>query len=110
MLDINGNRITITHGDTLTLTVLLKKDGEIYEPEPGDVIRFAISQGFKGGSGYELKLVKQIPINDLTFTITADEMSRLDTRTYNYDVEVTHSDGCVDTVLISTITLTNEVE
>lgn len=58
MLTIDGNNnITLTRGDTLTLTVELTKDGETYTPEEGDVIRFALSKGYLGEPGYEFKAV-----------------------------------------------------
>ena len=74
MLNIDGNNnITLTRGDTLTLTVELMKDGETYTPEAGDVIRFALSKGFLGEPGYEFKLDKVIPNDTLTFTLTSAE-------------------------------------
>ena len=44
MLNIDGNnKITLTRGDTLTLTLeLTGTDGNPYEPEEGDSLRFAI--------------------------------------------------------------------
>lgn len=110
MLTIDGNNnITLTRGDTLTLTVELTKDGETYTPEEGDVIRFALSKGYLGEPGYEFKLDKTIPNDTLTFTLTAAE-TLLDYRSYNYDIQVTHSDGCVDTFISAKLTITGEVK
>lgn len=121
MLIIDNNQnITITRGDTLTLTVSLLHEVdpvppatqptiEPYVPEEGDVIRFAVSKGYKAQPGYELKLSKDIPHDTLTFTCSSTETS-LDYRTYNYDVEITHPDGCVDTFISAKLTITGEVE
>ena len=110
MLNIDGkNNITLTRGDTLTLTVELMKDGEAYTPEQGDVIRFALSKGYVGEPGYEFKLDKTIPNDTLTFTLTSEETA-LDYRSYNYDIQVTHSDGCVDTFISAKLTITGEVK
>ena len=110
MLTIDGNNnITLTRGDTLTLTVELTKDGETYTPEEGDVIRFALSKGYLGEPGYEFKFEKIIPHDTLTFTLTAAE-TLLDYRSYNYDIQVTHSDGCVDTFISARLTITGEVK
>lgn len=121
MLKIDGNNnITLTRGDTLTLTVTLMHEVdpvppateptiEPYTPEEGDVIRFAVSKGYKTEPGYELKLSKDIPNDTLTFTCSSTETA-LDYRTYNYDVEVTHADGCVDTFISAKLTITGEVK
>lgn len=110
MLNIDGNNnITLTRGDTLTLTVELTKDGEAYTPAEGDVIRFALSKGFLGEPGYEFKLDKTIPNDTLTFTLDSAETA-LDYRSYYYDIQVTHGDGCVDTFISAKMTITGEVK
>lgn len=121
MLSIdNNNNISLTRGDTLTLTVSLLHEVdpvppatqptiEPYTPVEGDVIRFAVSKGYKTEPGYELKLSKVIPHDTLTFTCSSTETS-LDYRTYNYDVEITHPDGCVDTFISAKLTITGEVK
>lgn len=110
MLNIDGNNnITLTRGDTLTLTVGLIKDGETYTPAEGDEIRFALAKGYLGEPGYEFKVSKTIPHDTLTFTLTSEETA-LDYRSYNYDVEVTHGDGCVDTFISAKLTITGEVK
>ena len=121
MLKIDGNNnITLTRGDTLTLTVTLLHEVEPvppateptiepYVPEQDDVIRFAVSKGYKGEPNYELKLSKVIPHDTLTFTCSSSETT-LDYKTYNYDVEITHGDGCVDTFISGRLTITGEVK
>lgn len=110
MLTIDGNNnITLTRGDTLTLTVELTKDGETYTPEEGDVIRFALSKGYLGEPGYEFKFEKIIPHDTLTFTCSSVETT-LDYRSYNYDIQVTHPDNCVDTFISAKMQITGEVK
>ena len=121
MLKIDGNNnITLTREDTLTLTVTLLHEVdpvppateptiEPYVPVEGDVIRFAVSKGYKGEPGYELKFSKVIPHDTLTFTASSTETS-LEYRTYNYDVELTHTDGCVDTFISGKITIVGEAK
>jgi len=121
MYTIDGNNnITLTRGDTLTLTVSLMHEVdpippettptiEPYVPEEGDEIRFAVSKGYKTEPGYELKLSKTIPNDTLTFTCSSSETS-LDYRTYNYDVEITHADGCVDTFISGRLTIVGEAK
>lgn len=112
MLTIDkSNNITLTRGNTLTLTVgLFKKNGtelEPYVPTADDQIRFAVSKGYKGQANYELKLSKAIPYDTLTFTCSSEE-TELDYDIYNYDVEITHEDGCVDTFISGKLAITGE--
>lgn len=108
MLTIDkSNNITLTRGDTLTLTVSLLEDNAPYVPTEGDSIRFAVSKGYKGQSDYALKLSKTIPNDTLTFTCLSEE-TELDNAVYNYDVEITHEDGCVDTFISGNLTITGE--
>ena len=109
MLKIDGHKITLTRGDTLTLTLALKRGTQTYTPEPTDVIRFALSKGYKTEPAYELKLSKTIPNDTLTFTLSSAETA-LDYRDYNYDIEITHDDGSVDTFISSTLTIVGEVK
>lgn len=116
----NQQNITLTRGDTLTLTVALYHEVppvppateptvEPYVPEEGDVIRFAVSKGYKGEVSYELKTSKEIPHDTLTFTVAAADTA-LDYGDYYYDIEITHTDGCVDTFISGRLTITGEVK
>ena len=121
MLKIDGNNnITLTRGDTLTLTVTLMHEVdpvppateptiEPYTPEEGDVIRFALAKGYETEFGYELLITEVIPNDTLTFTLTSTQ-TQLEYRVYNYDIQVTHSGGCVDTFISAKLTITGEVE
>lgn len=115
-----NNNITLTRGDTLTLTVSLLEEVapvppateptlEPYVPTADDVIRIAISKGYKGEGGYELKISKEIPHDTLTVTFSSTEMT-LDYRDYNYDVEITHADGSVDTFISGKLLIIGEVK
>lgn len=110
MLSIDEkNNITLTRGDTLTLELsLTNTDGTAYTPAEGDVIRIAISKGYVGESFYEL--IKTAVFDDLSVTIPASETETLGSKRYNYDVEITHSSGIVDTVISATLTMLGEAE
>ena len=111
MLSIDKqNNISLTHGDTLTLTVALTKDGQTYQPEPTDAIRFALSIGYVGDKEYQLIMTKNVPIDSLTFTLSAEETEALEMRKYVYDIQITHADGAVDTVIIGRLNITGEAE
>lgn len=105
-----GNVIKVTRGDTLTLTVAMTKDGETYTPQEGEEIRFALSIGYVGQRGYNLILTKDIPLSTLTFTLSAEETQNLYLPRYNYDIQITHLNGAVDTFISSTMVMLEEVE
>lgn len=46
----------------------------------------------------------------MEITVPADETEKLNYRRYNWDIEITHGDGTVDTVMLGTLTITGEVE
>lgn len=110
MQTINGNAITLTRGDTLKATVALVLDGEPYEPLSTDVIRFALGIGFVGTMGYQLLYTQEIDHQTMEITVPAYETEKLNYRRYNWDIEITHGDGTVDTVMLGTLTITGEVE
>lgn len=109
MLIIEGNNITLTRGDSLPLTLTLTKNNEPYTPAAGDVIRFAISKGYNGQAGYKLMYQAEIDKATLAFVIPAEETSKLEYLTYNYDVELTDASGLVDTFISGELTITGEV-
>lgn len=111
MLSISGTNIKLTKGDTLTLNLALTdQQGEAYEPEQGDAIRFAVSTGYLGEHYYELHYEQNVPTDTLTFTMPASETAKLAYKEYNYDIELTHNDGCIDTVISGKLKITGEVK
>lgn len=111
MLDIKDNKIKHTRGDTLPMefTIFDKITGEPYEPAEGDTCRFAISVGYVDDEDYELILEKPVSLTELTLTLTSAE-TKIPYGTYNYDVQITHADGIVETFISSKITITGECE
>lgn len=110
MLQIKNNDIYITRGDTLTLTVGITKDGEPYDMQNGDSVRFALSKGYVGQKGYQLILTKPVPADTLTFTLSSAETQSLDSDRYNYDVQMTYANGEVDTFISAKLMMMGEVE
>ena len=109
MLTIKGHKITLTRGDSMTLKLTLKKDGDDYEIQEGDSIRFAMSKYYLGEDGYELIKEKTIPTDTLELFLSAED-TKVEPREYNYDIQMSHQDGTIDTFISSTITITKEVK
>lgn len=110
MLKIDGTTITLTRGNTLTLTVGMKKNNQTYVMQEGDNVRFAVSIGHKGDAGYKLIKVIEIPADTLTMTMTATETEALTKSMYCYDVELTYADGTVDTFISGVLYMVGESE
>ena len=108
MLTIKKTDITITKGDTMPLHIDIMDGGEPYEPMEGDTCRFALSTGYVGEKGYALILSKNVPLDTGDVVITAEETGALKYTTYNYDVELVHANGFVDTFISGTLTVTGE--
>lgn len=107
---IKKNAITHTRGDTLRAKVDLWIDDETpYIPESGDSIRFALKHPLlkekEGDPGYK-EYVDQdpiftvpIPSDTLILHIEPEKTKNLGFGKYEYDIEITYSDGTVDTFI-----------
>lgn len=104
--------ITMTRGDTFIRTLKLTKNGEDYTPNEYDVIRFAMSNVYKGKTGYELLIEKIIDNNTLEWIIDASDTADLPYGKYYYDLQITYGQtGYVETFADKkTLRLTEEVE
>lgn len=111
MLEIKNNKINVTRGDSLPLEISIfdKITKEPYETQEGDTCRFAISIGYKGDEDYELILEKPVSMAERTLMLSPEDTT-LPYDTYNYDVEITHLDGTVETFISSKITITGECD
>lgn len=111
MVEINGSRIIMTRGDTFTAEVeIYKKNGDPYECQEGDRVRFAMKSRNKNGCGQVL-MIKEIPISTLILQLDPEDTEPFDYGTYGYDIELTQANGVVDTFIAeATIELRWEAE
>lgn len=113
---INGNKITMTRGDTLRVTVGMFRDGEEYTPSVGDTLRFALkTPKFKDNGGNykddEPLILKDIPISTRLLSLDPEDTKSLKFGKYVYDIQITFADGTVDTFITTEdFKLTPEVE
>lgn len=114
----DNNEITLTRGDTLKCTIVLTDDesGEAYVPVEGDSIRFALKRDKMNSkktnySDEEPLIRKNIPIDSLFLQLDPEDTKNLPFGTYVYDIEITFTDGTVDTFITTKkFTLTPEVD
>lgn len=94
---VNGSNISLTRGDSLILTISIKKNGEDYQPVPGDVIRFALKESIS--DNLMPLIMKNVDIDTMSLTINPEDTKSLEYGTYFYDLELTTTDGYVDTFI-----------
>lgn len=109
------NEVQLTRGDTLQLQVTIRQDGAEYTPQEGDVVRFALKHEKLNAKRTDYKdvepcVVKDIPIATMILELKPEDTKDLEFGNYVYDLEITFSDGVVDTFIPSTrFKLTEEV-
>lgn len=99
----------MTKGDTLRLYLKLRDcEGDVYYPQMGDRIRFAMKTAY---SDDEPLILKGIPIDSLILTLDPADTKNLEAPAqYVYDIEITYANGDVDTFIAKAkLTLTEEV-
>lgn len=105
-----GFDITLTRGDSLPLQLTnLQKNDEPYDPNPEDVIRFAMKRRYKDPDE-DVILVKDISPDTLILTIEPEDTKELQMgKSYVYDIEITDKYGFVATFIEGIFTIGNEV-
>ena len=117
MVRIKGRTISLTRGDTLDAALeIFYRDGSL-KPctadafvQEGDVIRFALKRRY---SDREPVILKEIPGDTLLLHLESSETKalRADWAPYAYDIQLTASDGSVDTFIErGKLIVTDEVE
>lgn len=114
-VSVDGNKITMTRGDTLRVKVGIVVDGEEYSPQEFDVVRFAMKHSKLNLSQTEYAdqeplILKTIPNDSLILELFPSDTKGLGFGQYDYDVQITFSDGTVDTFISDKLKLTKEVE
>lgn len=105
---VSGTMITLTRGDTFTaLITITDSDGNVYIPNTGDKIRFAMKTDYSDEAPL---LVKDIPIDTMILELEPGDTKSLAFGKYVYDIELTKATGEVDTFITKAILkLTEEV-
>lgn len=104
MYEVSGTTIRLTRGDSLYVAVGMTQGTTPYVPAEGDKIRFALKRNrlTPGGGGYADKrplILKEIPNDTLILHLDPDDTKGLEFGEYVYDIELTYSNGDVDTFI-----------
>lgn len=105
---VKGKAISLTRGDTFYCQIGIEdSNGNVYEPQPGDKIRFAMKRQVTDS---EPLILKVIPNDTMILKILPEDTKELKVGAYVYDVEITKANGDVDTFITkSPFTITEEV-
>lgn len=100
-------KISLVRGDSLHLKVNIYINQELYTPENGDRVRFAMKQSYQSN---KVLVHKNIPIDSLELHLEPSDTKKLAFGKYVYDIEITFDNGDVDTFISGEFELTPEVE
>lgn len=99
MQNVNGTTITLTKGDTFQATVsIYNSDGTAYTPVSGDVIKFAMKHYYSDSAAL---ITKTIDNSTMILRLDPEDTENLSAGTYVWDMQLTNSDGDVDTFIAS---------
>lgn len=115
MYKLKGTRISLIRGDTLVLGIEIERNGEPYEIQPDDVIRFALKRAAMKKDRTDFidntpLVTKIIPNDTLTLRLESEDTAKLPFGNYSYDIQLTMGDGTVDTFISDTLELLAEVD
>lgn len=106
--EVKGTGITLTRGDSVKIKVqIVDKEGNLYIPDPKDVIEFGVKKEY---SDEELLIHKFVSPDDLILRIEPEDTKLLDFGIYLYDMQLTKPSGEVSTFITKAkIKITEEV-
>ena len=97
MYIVNGKTIIVTRGDTLKINISLKDStGHEYVAQPDDIIKFKLKKIINDNHHRFEKIINN---NTMQLELSSEETSKLSVGDYIYDLEITFSNGEVNTPL-----------
>lgn len=97
MLEVQGNNIHLTRGDTMFLQVYLKdEEGADYTPIETDRVFFRVK---RNPSAKETLIEKEIPIDTLILQLNESDTKDLKFSTYYYEIELVTAENYHFTVI-----------
>lgn len=108
-VQLNNTTITMTRGDTLKIKLdIFDSYGKQYIPVDGDTIRFAVKEKY---SDAEPLILKEIPVNTCLLHLEPSDTKNLNQPLeLVYDIQITMTDGTVDTFLKGILKVLPEVD
>ena len=110
-MKVNGTNLTMIRGDSESITLLLKKDGEITSFNQGDTVYFTVKQSPNTDKIMMQKIITTFDEDgSCTIEINPDDTKNFSFRDYVYDIQLNDSNGRVTTIVpCSKFTISEEV-
>ena len=109
MFEINGNTISLTRGDSLSVEVFLYKDDETYIPKSEDKVKFTVKKDFTDAIPLIQKTIFPNDDSEFVLELLPSDTKPLPFGRYKYDMEITEEGGKVYTFVIGDFVITEEV-
>ena len=103
MFLIDGNKLTLTRGNTAFIEIELFKDDEPYVMKTGDSLTLSL----KRKNDYNNVLLTKTSTTN-TITIVENDTKDLSCGEYDYDITFRGNDGIIDTLFYDTFVLGGE--
>lgn len=107
LINNKTKKISLVRGDTLKVRIEILNDGNIYTPQFGDTLRFAMKKDY---SSSRILIHKSIPTDTLVLHLKPEDTKKLTFGEYVYDIEITFANGDVDTFITGKFEIKPEVE
>lgn len=108
MLRMSGKDIYLTRGDSASFNLVIYNGNSIYNLQEGDNVVFTIRQEPKKTPSIPTPLLNKV-FNNNVVVLNPKDTNFLQYGQYKYDVQVTFSDGGVNTIVAGSIYLMSEV-
>lgn len=108
MLTMKGKDIYLTRGDSASFNLIIYNGENIYTLQEGDHVVFTIRKDPKNTPNNPAPLLNKV-FNNNVIILNPQDTNLLNYGDYKYDVQITFSDGGVNTIIAGNISLTTEV-
>ena len=106
-IDSTNMIIKMTRGDTATIVFsAVDEEGTTYTPSAGDILKFSVAKKVGATPIFEIPSVMEDDAEAFwKITIVPDNTNDMKFGDYAFDVQLTHDDGVVDTIIGKTDTI-----
>lgn len=110
-MKIQGTNISMIRGDSQSITVsVIDKDGNKVPLTTGDTIYLTVKYNVNTEEKVLQKVITQFEDGNANIEITPDDTKDIPFKTYTYDIQLNRADGTVNTIIPpSNFTIGSEV-
>lgn len=98
-MKVDGTDLSLTRGDSASLVVEPKIDGDVYYLTDGDVLHFTVRKHARAKEIEVQKIITEFVGGKALIEVEPDDTKHMHFATYRYDLQLTKSDGTVTTIV-----------